>query len=137
MQQKSWISINLKFHFHNQQLSHECSSHKRIGQKIIFITFPLFFFLFFVILQLISLKTPIKVFETPPFMDLLPQYLLAIIKPFPISLRYLTIYSDIMINRRSRRIWSTFSELNVLCSLKQVSSYLKFYIILQNYFREN
>ena len=132
MQQKSWISINLKFHFHNQQLSHECSS-----QKIILITFSLFFFLFFVILQLISLKTSIKVFETPTFMDLLPQYLLAIIKPFPISLRYLTIYSDIMINRRSRRIWSTFSELNVLGSLKQVSNYLKFYIILQNYFREN
>ena len=42
------------------------------------------FLFFFVILQLMSPEILIKMFES--FMELLPQYLLATIMPFPVSL---------------------------------------------------
>ena len=42
------------------------------------------FLFFFVILQLMSPEILIKMFES--FMELLPQYLLATIVPFPVSL---------------------------------------------------
>ena len=60
------------------------------------------FLFFFVILQLMSPEILIKMFES--FMELQPQYLLATIMPFPVSLWYLTIFSGIKIYERSRTI---------------------------------
>ena len=60
VRQKSRISMDLKFHFNNQKLSRECRTHK------------------------MSPEILIKMFES--FMELLPQYLLATIMPFPVSL---------------------------------------------------
>ena len=105
VRQKSRISMDLKFHFNNQKLSRECRTHKReenLPKKINLVTFSLFFFFFFVILQLMSPEILIKMFES--FMELLPQYLLATIMPFPVSLWYLTIFSGIRIYERSRTI---------------------------------
>ena len=105
VRQKSRISMDLKFHFNNQKLSRECRTHKReenLPKKINLVTFSLFFFFFFVILQLMSPEILIKMFES--FMELLPQYLLATIMPFPVSLWYLTIFSGIRMYERSRTI---------------------------------